>query len=69
MSKIGEQLKQMREEQGLTVLQLSRYSGVNRTSIYKIESGETSPSIHTLSALARGLGKDLKIKFEDIDGF
>lgn len=53
---LAERLRQVRELSGLSLNALAKVSGVARTTIGYIESGETSPSIATVELLARALG-------------
>ena len=43
--------------------ELSELSGVRQSNISRIERGMCIPNIPTLEAIARGLGKKLKIEF------
>ncbi|MFM9414138.1 helix-turn-helix domain-containing protein [Peptococcus simiae] len=53
-----------RSEQQVTQSELSRLTGIAQGDISKIENGGANPSVKTLSRLANGLGKKLKITFE-----
>ncbi|MFP5528212.1 helix-turn-helix domain-containing protein [Peptococcus simiae] len=53
-----------RSEQQVTQSELSRLTGIAQGDISKIENGSANPSVKTLSRLASGLGKKLKITFE-----
>ena len=48
----------------MTQKELSIRSGVRQSNISRIENGTCSPTIVTLQALAKGLGKKLVISFE-----
>jgi len=53
---IGQRLKRLREEAGLSKRELARRSGIDRLHIYQIEIGKVqSPTIKTVAALANGL--------------
>lgn len=53
---IGERLRKVRTEQGMTAKNLSGLSGVPEKTIYRIETGEvTDPRISTLEPLIRAL--------------
>lgn len=57
MSKIGDFLKQQREEQGVSIRYLSKLTGISHSEINKIEEGErANPSPLHLKALATTLG-------------
>lgn len=59
---IMKMLVMARCERNLTQQQLSERSGVRQSNISRIENGSCIPSIPTLQALAKGLGKQLKIE-------
>lgn len=54
-------LIQARIDANLTQAQLSEKSGVRQSNISRIESGSVLPRLDTLSALAKAMGKRLKI--------
>ena len=54
-----EELRQMREEAGLTQVGLAKASGVDRGTIIKIERGQRSPTVETLTKLARAMGAEI----------
>lgn len=49
----------------LTQRELAERSGVRQSNISRIENGNSIPTVTTLCALARGMGKRLKIVFLD----
>ncbi|WP_274518399.1 helix-turn-helix transcriptional regulator [Bifidobacterium cuniculi] len=50
-----------REEARLSQEQLAELSGVDRTTVNRIERGKLNPSMRTLDRLARAMGKTLHI--------
>ena len=54
--RIALRLCQLREERGITADDLADRSGVSRSMIYRIESGQASPTAVVLNKLATGLG-------------
>ena len=52
---IGRQVYQYRVKQGLTVAELARQAGLSTGMMSKIENGQTSPSLSSLSAVAGAL--------------
>lgn len=56
---MGERLKKMREEQGLSQITLSVKAGFNFNYVGLVERGETNPSILALMNLSLALGKDV----------
>lgn len=56
---LGQRLVEMRRSAGMGAAELARRSGVGRSTIHRIESGEqTSASLRTIERLARALGRD-----------
>ena len=53
-----------RLEQNLSQAQLAQRTGIRQSNISRIETGACSPTIATLQALARGMGKTLEITFK-----
>ncbi len=52
---IGRELRAFRHQQGMTVAELARSSGLSIGMLSKIENGQTSPSLATLERLSRAL--------------
>lgn len=55
---IGERIKTVRKSLGLTQDQLAEKSELSSNYIGQLERGERSPSLKTLSKIARSLGVD-----------
>lgn len=47
----------------MTQKELAEKTGIRQSNISRIENGSSSPTIETLSRIAAGLGKQLKIDF------
>ena len=65
---IGQQVRQFRQKQGVTVADLARQAGLSSGMLSKVENGQTSPSLATLNALAAALNvpvTSLFRKFEE----
>lgn len=50
-----------RRERGISQEELGKISGITKTSIARIESGETTPTLATLQKLFFALGKKISI--------
>ncbi len=48
-------IKKIRLSKGITVTQLSKKSGLSRNAIYKLEDGNTNPSLETIKKISYGL--------------
>ncbi len=57
--RLGERVKELRREQGLTLEGLAERSGVSRAMISKIERGEKNPTLVVAARLAEGFGVTL----------
>ena len=58
-SKIGNHLRKIREQKGMSQEALSNAAGYYHTYVNKIEKGNYSPSLHTIWRLAHTLGMSL----------
>lgn len=58
--RIGQNIKRLRKNAGVSQERLSEISGVDRTFIGKIERGKVNVSIITLCEIAKALGTNLK---------
>ncbi len=52
-----------REAQHLTQTELAERTGIRQSNISRIEKGQASPTLATLRRIARGLGKELQVRF------
>ncbi|MFN5983332.1 MAG: helix-turn-helix domain-containing protein [Fluviicola sp.] len=60
---IGEKIKAIRLEKGLTQIDLSTLCSIEQTNIARIEAGRTSPTIKTLYKISDALNIDIKELF------
>jgi transcriptional regulator with XRE-family HTH domain len=56
---LGARVRRYREDREFTLSDLARLSGVSRSYLYQVESGESSPTEEKLQALAHALGVTL----------
>ena len=64
---LGNALRHLRMENGLTIAEVSKRANVSRGMLSKIENGLTSPSLEKLEQLANALGVTLSRLFHDYD--
>jgi DNA-binding XRE family transcriptional regulator len=57
------QIIRARSEQGLTQEELAAKTGIRRTNISRLESGNYNPSLDFLARVAQGLGLELHVEF------
>jgi transcriptional regulator with XRE-family HTH domain len=55
---VGENLRRLRTERGLSLERLARQTGVSRSMLGQIELGQSAPTIKLLWRIASGLGVD-----------
>ena len=55
-----------RKSSGLTQKQLAERTGIARSDISKLESGNGNPSLRTLERLAKGMGMRVQIEFKPL---
>ncbi len=63
--KIGQHLKKIRQEKGVSQEKLSMDAGYYHTYVNKIENGNYSPSMHTIWRLVHALGISLSEFFKN----
>lgn len=64
---IGREVRSLRRQQGLTVAELARASGLSLGMLSKIENGATSPSLTTLQALGHALSTPVTAFFRSFE--
>lgn len=62
---IGEQLRRLRRERGLSLRALAAQAGVSATLLSQIERGVTDPSLSTVRTLASVFGESVTALFDD----
>lgn len=56
MTSVGERIREVRKQQGMTQVALSKATGINDSTIRKYESGKLLPKPATIERIAKGLG-------------
>lgn len=65
--RVGYQLRIMRKARNLSIRMLAELSGLSINTLSLIENGKTSPSVNTLSQLARSLDVPITSFFEHVE--
>ena len=66
MTEIGEQMAWFRRQSGMSVNELANKSGVNRQTIWNLESGNCRTRYETIKLLLAAMGYDLvAVKFRE----
>jgi len=58
-SEFGQQLKKVREAQGMTKEELANKADISRSQIYRIETGKINPRLTTITLIAETLGMEV----------
>ena len=58
MMDIGQRIREVRQERGMPATVLARRVGAAPNTIYRIESGDRTPSMALLERIARELGTE-----------
>ncbi|HVE45143.1 MAG TPA: helix-turn-helix transcriptional regulator [Acidimicrobiales bacterium] len=67
MTQLGQLLQRLRLDAGLTLYELERRSGINRSTLQRMETGSTTnPDTKTLNALARFFGIDAEQLYDAV---
>jgi DNA-binding XRE family transcriptional regulator len=64
---IAYQLKNAREEMGLSLAEVERISGIDRGQLSRLENGRTNPTFSTLARYASAIGKRFRFSLEDME--
>ncbi len=62
-AKMGERLRQIRTERGLTLAEVAKRSGLAVSTVSKVERGKMAPTYDRFKQLADGLGVDMAALF------
>ena len=65
MQNLGKRLRALRNERGLTLVQLGQQVGLSASYLSQIERGETMPSLSRLTTIAKALDVEVGYFFED----
>jgi transcriptional regulator with XRE-family HTH domain len=60
---VGDQIRRLRLEAGLTLTELAAVVGVHRSHLARIEAGAAAPSLQVLTAIGVALGADLGVRY------
>lgn len=59
---IGETIKRRRKELGFTQPHLAELAGISTNTLYKLERGQSNPSLEVLNKLAEVLGMEIRLE-------
>lgn len=64
---LGDKIRKLRHDSDISIQRLSEISGVSPAGIYKIETGQMTPSVTTLIKISNALGKKASFFIEDFE--
>jgi y4mF family transcriptional regulator len=59
---LGETIKRRRKELGITQPHLAELAGISTNTLYKLERGQSNPSLEVLNKLVEVLGMEIKLE-------
>lgn len=62
VGQLGKSIKTRRKELKITQPHLAELAGVSTNTLYKIETGQTNPTVDILGKIAEVLGMELKLE-------
>jgi putative transcriptional regulator len=65
LKKLGERIREIRKEKGMSQAQLANTIGKDQQSIQRLETGNINPSFYYLNQLSEGLAVDLKMFIQE----
>jgi transcriptional regulator with XRE-family HTH domain len=68
MHTTGEELRKTLETLGVSVMELEERSGLSRSTIYRVMSGDDLGSLHTWRVIAEALGVPTSELIGELDG-
>ena len=63
---VAERIKKIRKAKGITQEQLAELAGLNRTHLYRLESGKQSMTLRTLKIVADALSVRVRELVKDL---
>lgn len=63
---LGNDIRTLRQERGMTLLELSARTDMDKSNLSKIEQGQAKPATTTLLKIAKALDTVLRLSFEKI---
>lgn len=62
---VGKNVRKIRKEKGLSILDLKNLTGLSKSTISDLENDKSSPTIETLQKIANALNVDIKEFFKN----
>jgi transcriptional regulator with XRE-family HTH domain len=62
IEEIGKQIKNRRKVLGLTIIELAELTGMSKTTISQIESGNSNPTFEVLQNIFEYLNLEIKVE-------
>jgi len=65
-SKLGKTIKKRRRELKITQLHLAALAGISKNTLYKLERGQSNPTLDIIFKLADVLGMEMKFEVKKV---
>ncbi|MCH6202145.1 helix-turn-helix domain-containing protein [Aquiflexum sp. LQ15W] len=59
---LGETIKSRRKELGITQPHLAELAGISLNTLYKLERGQSNPSLEVINKLSEVMGMEIKLE-------
>lgn len=66
VQQIGTVIKTRRKELGITQPHLAELAGISTNTLYKLETGQTNPSLEVVQKIAEVLGMEIKLEVKKV---
>lgn len=67
IDKVGNHLKKLRENRGMSLMDVAANAGIDKNAYYRIERGEVNTSVSMLHQVLEGMEVDLAEFFSTMD--
>lgn len=65
MDRVSQKIRQLRQEQNLSLRGLAEQAGISASALSQIEAGQSSPSVATLEKVCQALGQSITVLFDE----
>ena len=66
VQRLGQVIKSRRKELGITQPHLAELAGISTNTLYKLETGQSNPSLDVLNKIAEVLGFEISLNVKSV---
>ena len=66
VERLGQVIKSRRKELGITQPHLAELAGISTNTLYKLETGQSNPSLDVLNKIAEVLGFEISLNVKSV---